>query len=68
MHGDARVGLEPLLDGGAPLGAVVVADQVNIEPGRDFSINLGQELLKPKLRRRFGVVRCVSGRRTVFWA
>ena len=23
---------------------------------------------KPKLRRRFGVVRCVSGRRTVFWA
>lgn len=30
------LGLEPTLDGGTPVGAVVVRDEVNVQPGRHF--------------------------------
>jgi len=46
MHVHSGVRFEPVGDGRVLVGAVVVADQVDIEVGWDFGVDLGEELLE----------------------
>jgi len=46
VHVESGVAGQPLLDAGVFVGAVVVADQVHVQLGRDLLVDLGQELLE----------------------
>src|SRR6266545_1107450 len=54
MHVETRVLVKPRLDRGGLVGAVVVADEVDIQPGRHRSVDAGEELLE--LRRPVAAV------------
>ena len=46
MHMEARMGLEPAVNRGTLVGAVVVTDEVHVEVLRDLAVDLDQELLE----------------------